>query len=50
MRNTSANWEADEVRASLAAEIVKAKLKGEQDPRVLRDHAVRVAETLFAGR
>ena len=48
--NTSANWEADDVRASLAAEIVKAKLKGEQDPKALRDHAVRVAETLFAGR
>jgi uncharacterized protein (DUF1501 family) len=48
--NTSANWEADDVRASLAAEIVKAKLKGEQDPKALRDHAVAVAETLFAGR
>jgi hypothetical protein len=48
--NTSANWETDEVRASLAAEIVKAKLQGERDPRELRDRALRMAGTLFASR
>jgi hypothetical protein len=42
------NWEAQEVRAALAAEIVQAKLQGTRDPRELRDHAVRLAGTLIA--
>lgn len=45
--NTSANWEADEVRAALAAEIVKARQQGARDPRQLRDHGVRMAEALY---
>jgi hypothetical protein len=44
--NVSANWEADDVRASLAAEIVKARNQGERDPKRLRDHAVRAAEKM----
>ena len=42
------NWEAPEMRAALAAEIVKAKLQGARDPHELRDHAMRLAETLIA--
>jgi hypothetical protein len=36
------------MRAALAAEIVKAKLQGARDPHELRDHAMRLAETLIA--
>ena len=42
------NGEAAEMGAALAAEIVKAKLQGARDPRELRDHAVRLGETLVA--
>jgi hypothetical protein len=45
--NPSANWEADDVRASLAAEIVKARQQGERDPKQLRDHAIQMAENLY---
>lgn len=44
----SANWETDEMRAALAAEIVKAKLQGTREPRELRDHALRLAQTLVS--
>jgi hypothetical protein len=44
---TSVNWAAEDVRATLAAEIVEARIRGEKDPKQLCDRAVRVAETLF---
>jgi hypothetical protein len=46
---TAVNREAQEVRAALAAEIVKARLRGVRDPRELRDHAISVAQTLATG-
>jgi hypothetical protein len=45
--NVSANWETEEARASLAAEIVEARLRGERRPTELRDRAIRMAETSF---
>jgi len=42
----SVNWEAHEVRSALAAAIVQAKLRGARDSRELRDHAIRLADTL----
>lgn len=47
--SSAANWAADGVRATLAAEIVQAWMRGERDIRRLSDHAVRVADTMCAG-
>jgi hypothetical protein len=43
----STNWTADRVTAALAAEIVESWLRGERDPRRLRDNAIHMARTLF---
>ncbi len=43
----SINWSADRVTAAMAAEIVESRLRGETDPKRLRDNAVRVAKSLF---
>jgi hypothetical protein len=43
----SVNWSADKVTAALAAEIVESRLRGEKDPKRLRDNAIRMARTLF---
>jgi hypothetical protein len=48
--NTSANWAADDVRATLAPEIVRAWLRGEKDIKRLSDQGVRMADTMCAGR
>ena len=45
---TAVNWEAQEVRAALAAEIVKARLQGVREPRELRDRAISLAQRLVA--
>jgi hypothetical protein len=45
--NRSTNWGADKVTAALATEIVESRLRGERDPKQLRDNAVRVAKMLF---
>jgi hypothetical protein len=42
--NSSANWGADDVRATLAAEIVQARLRGEKNLKRLSEHAVRIAD------
>ena len=41
---SATNWAADRVRATLAAEIVQARLRGEKDPKRLSEHAVRIAD------
>jgi hypothetical protein len=41
------NWSAERVTAALAAEIAESRLRGERDPKRLRDNAVRMARTLF---
>jgi hypothetical protein len=43
------NWAADDVRTTLAAEIVRAWSRGEKDIRRLSDQAVRMADTMCAG-
>ena len=43
----STNWSADWVTAALAAEIAESRLRGETDPKRLRDNAIRMARTLF---
>jgi hypothetical protein len=45
--NPSTNWSADRVTAALAAEIAESRLRGERDPKRLRDNAIRMARTLF---
>jgi hypothetical protein len=41
------NWSTDKVTAALAAEIAESRLRGERDPKRLRDNAIRMARTLF---
>ncbi len=43
-RGNAAQWESDEGRATLAAEIVKARLAGVREPAELRDHALHFAK------
>jgi len=43
----SADYSFDQVTAALAAEIVESRLRGEKDPKRLRDDAIRMAKTLF---
>ena len=43
----SINWSAERVTAALAAEIAECRLRGERDPKRLRDNAVCMAKTLF---
>jgi hypothetical protein len=47
--NASANWAADSVQVALAAEIVRAWVRGEKDLRRLSDQAVRMTDTMCAG-
>ena len=43
----STNWSADRVTVALAAEIAESRLRGETDPKRLRDNAIDMAKTLF---
>jgi hypothetical protein len=45
----AANWAAESVRTTLAAEIVRAWTRGEKDIRRLSDQAVRMADAVSAG-
>jgi hypothetical protein len=47
--NGSAGAATDSVRATLAAEIVRAWMRGEKDMRRLSDRAARMAERVCAG-
>jgi hypothetical protein len=46
--NSPANWAADNVRATLAAEVVRAWMRGEKDIRRLSDQAVRMVDAMCA--
>jgi hypothetical protein len=47
--NSPTSWAADNVRATLAAEIVQAWMRGERDVRRLSDQAVQRADVMCAG-